>query len=249
MLIDEYDAPLLDVVHGDRGLDELRYVVRYFYSPLIDCEPILRFVFMTGITKFPQLSIFCELNNVKNISMDEPYAWICGITEDGLLMQMSEDIDDLSGALGQDSTIGKLKEHYDGYHFTWPSPDVYNPYSLLNSFADGKIASYWFGSGTPMYLINMMRKFKVLPSQISGVRAKASSFDAATETMTSMTPLLYQSGYVSIKDYEEGTGVYTLYICNKEIYIGLFDSLLPGYLASASDDGMVRWSWTTCPRC
>lgn len=106
--------------------------------------------------------------------MDEPYAWICGITEDGLLMQMSEDIDDLSGALGldRDSTIGKLKEHYDGYHFTWPSPDVYNPYSLLNSFADGKIASYWFCSGTPTYLINMMRKFKVLPSQISRVRAR-----------------------------------------------------------------------------
>ena len=241
VLIDEYDAPLLDVAHDDKDLDELRYVMRNFYSPLKDCEPMLRFVFMTGITKFSQLSIFSELNNIKNVSMDEPYAGICGITMDELLTQMSEDIDELSWKLGLDrgSTIEKLKEHYDGYHFTWPSPDVFNPYSLLNCFADGKIASYWFGSGTPTYLINMMRKFKVLPSQISRARAKASSFDAATETMTSLTPLLYQSGYITIKDYDKETGVYTLDIPNKEIFIGLYESLLPGYLQSAADDGKV----------
>ena len=241
VLIDEYDAPLLDVVHDDHGLDELRNVMRNFYSPLKDCEPMLRFVFMTGITKFSQLSIFSELNNITNISMDEPYAGICGITKEELLTQMSEDIDDLSEKLGLDreSTIGKLKEHYDGYHFTWPSPDVFNPYSLLNCFAKQKIDAYWFGSGTPTYLINMMRKFKVLPSQISRARAKASSFDAATETMTSLTPLLYQSGYITIKAYDAETGIYTLDIPNNEIFVGLFESLLPGYLQSAADDGKV----------
>ena len=240
VLIDEYDAPLLDVVH-DENLEELRYVMRNFYSPLKMSEPMLRFVFMTGITKFSQLSIFSELNNISNISMDEPYAGICGITEDELLTQMSEDIDILAERLGKDreETIQALKAHYDGYHFCWPSPDVYNPYSLLNCFAKQNIASYWFGSGTPTYLINMMRKFKVLPSQLSTTRAKASSFDAATETMTNLTPLLYQSGYITIKDCDVETGIYTLDIPNREIYIGLFESLLPGYLNSAADEGKV----------
>ena len=241
VLIDEYDAPLLDVVHDDNGLEELRYVMRNFYSPLKKSEPMLRFVFMTGITKFSQLSIFSELNNITNISMDEPYAGICGITEEELLTQMSDDIDILAQhlAIDREEAICKLKEHYDGYHFCWPSPDVYNPFSLLNCFAKQKIDSYWFGSGTPTYLINMMRKYKVQPSQISTTRAKASSFDAATETMTNLTPLLYQSGYLTIKDCDMETGIYTLDIPNKEIFIGLFESLLPGYLSSAADDGKV----------
>ena len=233
VLIDEYDAPLLDVVHDDKDLDELRYVMRNFYSPLKDCEPMLRFVFMTGITKFSQLSIFSELNNIKNVSMDEPYAGICGITKDELLTQMSEDIDELSGTLGLDreSTIAKLKEHYDGYHFTWPSPDVFNPYSLLNCFADGKIASYWFGSGTPTYLLNMMRKYEFLPSDLGDTAfVSMNDFDAATETMTTIMPLLYQSGYFTIKGYDEESRLYELALPNQEVAVGMFCSLLPHYL-------------------
>ena len=241
VLIDEYDAPLLDVAHEEENLDALRNVMRNFYSPLKAAEPMLRFVFMTGITKFSQLSIFSELNNIKNVSMDEPYAGICGITKEELLTQMSDDIDELAGKLGisREETIQELKDHYDGYHFCWPSPDVFNPFSLLNCFADGKMNAYWFGSGTPTYLINMMRKFGVQPSQLGKVRAKAASFDTATETMTSLTPLLYQSGYLTIKNYDEDVDTYTLDIPNKEISVGLFDSMLPGYLDSAVDDGRV----------
>ena len=241
VLIDEYDAPLLDVVHEEENLDVLRNVMRNFYSPLKDCEPMLRFVFMTGITKFSQLSIFSELNNIKNISMDEPYAGICGITKDELLTQMSGDIDCLAAKLKltHEEAIERLKANYDGYHFAWPSPDVFNPFSLLNCFADCKLGSYWFGSGTPTYLINMMKKFKVLPSMLGKTRAKASSFDAATETMKSLLPLLYQSGYTTIKGYDEETEVYTLDIPNKEIFVGLYECLLPGYLDSASDEGQV----------
>ena len=233
VLIDEYDAPLLDVVHDDNGLEELRYVMRNFYSPLKKSEPMLRFVFMTGITKFSQLSIFSELNNIKNVSMDEPYAGICGITKEELLTQMSEDIDDLSEKLGLDreSTIGKLKEQYDGYHFTWPSPDVFNPYSLLNCFADGKMKSYWFGSGTPTYLINMMRKYEFLPSDLGDTAfANVNDFDAATEAMTTIMPLLYQSGYFTIKGYDEETRLYELALPNQEVAVGMFCSLLPHYL-------------------
>ncbi len=241
VLIDEYDAPLLDVAHYKDSLDILRNTMRNFYSPLKDCEPMLRFVFLTGITKFSQLSIFCELNNITNVSMDELYAGICGITKDEMLKHMSEDIDCLASKLqlSREATIQKLTDNYDGYHFCWPSPDVFNPYSLLNCFSAQKIRAYWFGSGTPTYLIHKMREFNVLPSQLGRVRATEASFDAATERMTSLTPLLYQSGYLTIKDYDEDLDVYTLDIPNKEIRVGLYDSLLPGYVGSEIDSGRV----------
>ena len=205
VLIDEYDAPLLDVMHEDKNLPILRNVMRNFYSPLKACDPYLRYVFLTGITKFSQLSIFSELNNIKNISMDEPYAAICGITEEEIKEQMSYDLGLLAEKMQitRDEVLAKLKENYDGYHFTWPSPDIYNPFSLFNAFNDGKFNSYWFGSGTPTYLIEMLNKFGVLPSEIGGIEAVAAEFDAPTERMTSITPLLYQSGYITIKGYEE----------------------------------------------
>lgn len=233
VLIDEYDAPLLDVVHHEEYLGALRQIMRNFFSPLKLSEPYLRFVFITGITKFSQLSIFSELNNIKNISMDEPYAGICGITKDELLTQMSNDIDRLAAKLSltREETINQLKENYDGYHFTIPGPDVFNPYSLLNCFADGKLNAYWFASGTPTYLIEMMRKFDMMPANIGqDIEADKGDFDAPTETLTTIMPLLYQSGYLTIKKYTPETDLYTLGIPNKEIRVGLFRNLLPHYL-------------------
>ena len=234
VLIDEYDAPLLDVVHEKENLGVLRNIMRNFYSPLKACDPYLKYVFLTGITKFSQLSIFSELNNIKNISMDEPYAAICGITEDEMLTQMKEDMERLAAKLNipSEEVLLKLKENYDGYHFTYPSPDIYNPFSLLNAFADGKFGSYWFGSGTPTYLIKMLKKFGVEPSEIGNNHAEVSAFDAPTETMTDIIPLLYQSGYITIKDYDESIDLYTLDIPNKEVRLGLMKSLLPNYVAS-----------------
>ena len=234
VLIDEYDAPLLDVVHEKENLGVLRNIMRNFYSPLKACDPYLKYVFLTGITKFSQLSIFSELNNIKNISMDEPYAAICGITEDEMLTQMKEDVEMLAAKLNisPEEILLKLKENYDGYHFTYPSPDIYNPFSLLNAFADGKFGSYWFGSGTPTYLIKMLEKFGVEPSEIGNNHAEVSAFDAPTETMTDIIPLLYQSGYITIKDYDESIDLYTLDIPNKEVRLGLMKSLLPNYVAS-----------------
>lgn len=242
VLIDEYDAPLLDVVHQDERLESSRYLMRNFYSPLKQCEPMLRFVFLTGITKFSQLSIFSELNNITNISMDEAYAGICGITKEELLTQMSDDIDRLAEKLSitREVAIQQLKDNYDGYHFTYPSPDIFNPYSLLNCFSKEKIGAYWFGSGTPTFLIEMMRKFGTTPMDIGeSEMADVSDFDAPTETMESIVPLLYQSGYVTIKDYDEETNLYELGIPNKEIRIGLFKSLLPNYLTRSSQRGKV----------
>lgn len=232
VLIDEYDAPMLDVVHEKEQLDMLRNMMRNFYSPLKYSEAKLRFVFLTGITKFSQVSIFSELNNIINISMNDEYAGICGITKEELLTQMSEDIDELakSQELTREETIAELKENYDGYHFSAKSPDVYNPFSLLNCFSTREFGAYWFSSGTPTYLIKMMRKFKVMPTNISKMYAKSSAFDALTENMTAITPLLYQSGYLTIKGYDKFSKLYTLDLPNKEIKVGLFESLLPNYL-------------------
>ena len=232
VLIDEYDAPLLDVVHEWENLDVLRNIMRNFYSPLKACDPYLRYVFLTGITKFSQLSIFSELNNIENISMDEPYAAICGISEDEIRSQMKEDVDRLAKNLGvtPEEALMKLKENYDGYHFTYPSPDIYNPFSLLTAMEKGKIGSYWFGSGTPTYLIKMLDKFGVKPSEIGRKQLKSSAFDAPTETMTDAVPLLYQSGYITIKDYNKMLDLYTLDIPNKEVRLGLMESLLPHYV-------------------
>ena len=219
VLIDEYDAPMLDVAHEQEQLDTLRNIMRNFFSPLKYSEAKLRFVFLTGITKFSQVSIFSELNNITLLSMNDDYAGICGITKEELLTQMSEDIGELAEKIGitKEQAIEKLKEHYDGYHFSGESPDIFNPYSLLNCFNEKKFGSYWFASGTPTYLINMMRKFDVIPSDITRVEADASEFDAPTENMTTIMPLLYQSGYITIKDYNQEYNYYTLDIPNKEV--------------------------------
>ena len=241
VLVDEYDAPLLDVVHEEKDLPVLRNVMRNFYSPLKACDPYLRYVFLTGITKFSQLSIFSELNNIKNISMEELYASICGITEMEMKTQIHDGLMEFSARLqmSSDKALEALKEHYDGYHFTLPSPDIYNPYSLLNALSDGKLDSYWFGSGTPTYLIEMLRKYHVMPQQIGNRKALSTSFDAPTERMTDITPLLYQSGYITIKDYSAITRLYTLDIPNKEVRIGLMESLLPNYLHEKTIDGLT----------
>ena len=239
ILIDEYDAPLLDVVHEKETLPMLRNVMRNFYSPLKASDPYLQFVFLTGITKFSQLSIFSELNNLKNISMRPDFAGVCGITEEEMLTQMTDYIDDFAEAhqITRKETIEGLKKQYDGYHFTWPSPDIFNPFSLLNAFQDHDYTNYWFSSGTPTYLIEMLRKFNVVPSKIGGGKVLASTFDAPTENMKSIIPLLYQSGYITIKDYNSASRLYTLDIPNGEIRVGLMESLLPNYVHEYTDDG------------
>ena len=232
VLIDEYDAPLLDVMHEEEELPKLRNVMRNFYSPLKACGKYLRYVFLTGITKFSQLSIFSELNNIENISMDTAYAVICGITEEEMRTQMDIDMELLADKLGtgKEEAMERLKENYDGYHFAWPSPDIYNPYSLLGALNKGKLESFWFGSGTPTYLIEMLNKYQIIPQAIGGRQCEASDFDAPTERMTDITPLLYQSGYLTIKDYSPFSELYLLDIPNKEVRIGLMKSLLANYV-------------------
>ena len=251
ILIDEYDAPLLDVVHEDKTLPMLRNVMRNFYSPLKDSDPYLHFVFLTGITKFSQLSIFSELNNLKNISMRPDYAGVCGITEEEMVTAMTDYLDDFAEAqqTTREGAVEGLKRQYDGYHFTWPSPDIFNPFSLLNAFQDRDYTNYWFSSGTPTYLIEMLRKFNVVPSDISQMQVLSSDFDAPTENMASITPLLYQSGYVTIKDYDRASRLYTLDIPNTEIRVGLMESLLPNYVEMRKEAGNTMPQSSPSPAC
>ena len=239
ILIDEYDAPLLDVVHEDKTLPVLRDVMRNFYSPLKDCDPHLEFVFIIGITKFSQLSIFSELNNLKNISMRTDYAGVCGITKEEMLTRMTDFLDDFAEAqqITREEAIAGLKQQYDGYHFTWPSPDIFNPFSLLNALQDRDYTNYWFSSGTPTYLIEMLRKYNVVPSKIGCGSVQAKSFDAPTENLKNITPLLYQSGYITIKGYNPVSKNYKLDIPNNEIKAGLMESLLPNYVHEYADEG------------
>ena len=232
VLIDEYDAPLLDVAHKKDSLEDLRQVMRNFYFPLKDCDPHLQFVFITGITKFSQLSIFSELNNLVNISMDEDFAAVCGISMEEVLAQMPDYLDRLALATRKtrEETLDALKRQYDGYHFTWPSPDIFNPFSLILAFAKNKIESYWFESGTTTFLVNMLRQYGNEFTDIKNVAASACDFDAPTESATSIVPLLYQSGYLTIKDYNSEFDYYTLDLPNREVRIGLTRSLIPSYI-------------------
>ena len=241
VLIDEYDAPLLDIVHEEKNLPVLRNVMRNFYSPLKGCDKYLRFVFLTGITKFSQLSIFSELNNIKNVSMDPAFADICGISKEELTGQLSDYIDAMAEANGctHEKMLEELAYRYDGYHFTWPSPDIFNPFSIINAFSDKRLGNYWFGSGTPTFLIEMMRKFGVAPSEIGNRELGSEDFDAPAESLTSIVPLLYQSGYITIKNYDPVAQLYTLDIPNVEIKTGLLGSLLPHYVQAQMTDVKV----------
>ena len=234
ILIDEYDAPLLDVVHEEENLPALRQVMRNFYSPLKGSDQYLKFVFITGITKFSLLSVFSEFNNLSNISMLPQYAAICGITKEELSEQMAVDVELLGKKLGKtgEETLSALTDYYDGYHFTWPSPDVFNPYSLMRAFDDGRIGAYWFETGTPTYLIEMLRKYKVIPQEIGGVKCGSEYFDTPLELMTNITPLFYQSGYLTIKAFSPFKKQYTLDLPNEEVRLGLMKSLLPEYVTN-----------------
>ena len=231
VIIDEYDAPMLDVLHDNERMAEVRKLMQEFYAPLKACDADLRFVFITGITKFSQLSIFSVINNLTNVSMQPEFSAICGITEEEVHTVFEEDIAMLAEEYecSPEDMRRQLKEQYDGYHFSGKSADIYNPFSVLKAFAQKEIKDYWFESGTPTYLINQMRHFHMDILSLDNVSATTADFDQPTEGMTNALPLLYQSGYLTIKNYSRALGQYTLGIPNNEVRVGLTANLLPLY--------------------
>jgi len=236
IIIDEYDAPLLEVLHEEENLPKFRKVMQEFYGPLKACEAMVKFCFITGITKFSQLSIFSTINNLTNVTMDPVFAHICGITEHELTTVLKEDIEQLAKAYDTDyeTMHQKLKLRYDGYHFCEDSVELYNPFSLMKAFQHRKVSNYWFESGTPSYLIHQMQHFHTDITSLERMEEPAESFDVPTEAMTTALPLLYQSGYLTIKGYDRESEMYTLDIPNQEVRLGFTRGLLPTYIGLES---------------
>ncbi len=232
VIIDEYDAPLLDVLHDDGRIDDYRRVMQEFFQPLKACEPMIRFCFITGITKFSQPSIFSSFNCLKNVSMLPEFSAICGITESELCHDLRPDMELLAEAEGctVEETHRQLKDLYDGYHFSRNSEETYNPFSLINAFSSRETRPYWFDTGTPTFLIRQMQFFHTDITQMDDIEVPATAFDRPTEAMTDALPLLYQSGYLTIKDYDRELKAYTLSIPNQEVRIGFTEGLLPTYI-------------------
>ena len=250
VVIDEYDAPLLDVLHENAVLDSMRTVMQEFYQPLKASEAIIKFCFITGITKFSQLSIFSTINNLVNVTLDPAFAAICGITEKELTTTLRPDIERLAEKykLSYEAMHEKLKLQYDGYHFTEESDEIYNPHSLLKAFLQRKVASYWFESGTPTFLIQQMKHFHTDIMSLDNLEVPSSAFDQPTENMEDALPLLYQSGYLTIKDYDPEIEAYTLSIPNQEVRIGYVQGLLPAYIGLKGNDvqmGFAAKFWKT----
>ena len=236
VIIDEYDAPVLHYMNDEADKPEVKRIMQEFYTPLKACSADLRFVFITGITKFSQLSIFSTINNLSDISMDTAYAAVCGFAQSELDELLHDDIEYLAEKRGMtyEECHATLKRQYDGYHFCEDSEDIYNPYSLMKCFQQQKIKDYWFESGTVTSLLETMRRFDTQVMKLEGAEAEASAFAQPIERMTDALPFIYQSGYLTIKDYNPVIQSYTLSIPNNEVRTGLMKNILP-MLSSTSE--------------
>jgi len=238
VLIDEYDCPMHDSMKDEKLQEQIRDIMRNFFSPLKSEEDNLQFVFMTGISKFSQLSIFSELNNITNISMEDEYSSICGISKEELLEDFHDDIEDLAKAQNMtfNEAVAQLKFHYDGYHFSGNGADMFNPYSLLNTFRLNDFDSYWFSTGTPTFLIELLKEKNIDMLQMEDIWTSTDRFDTPTEKITDPIPVLYQSGYLTIKDYNRFGKMYKLAFPNEEVRKGFSNSLFRYYAPDGMDD-------------
>lgn len=242
ILIDEYDAPLLDSNHLPELQEKLRNEMRKFFSPLKAQGQYLRFLFLAGISKFSQMSIFSELNNLQNISMRDEYSAICGITEQELHTQLKIDVQLMAQANKEtyEEACVHLKQQYDGYHFSRNCPAIYNPFSLFNTFAQRGYENFWFSTGTPTFLINLLKESDFDIRELEGVEATAEQFDAPSNQISSPVPILFQSGYLTIKAYDPLFDIYTLAYPNREVRKGFLESLTP--LSGRSSQSSKNWS-------
>ncbi|MBQ4295660.1 MAG: AAA family ATPase, partial [Prevotella sp.] len=229
VVIDEYDAPLLEVLHEEEQLPVFRRVMQEFYQCLKAREAMIRFCFITGITKFSQLSIFSTINNLTNISLQPEFSAICGFTGEEIDTQMQTDVERLAQRYKCSSAEMRqmLRDKYDGYHFSEDSPDIYNPFSLMKTFNQRMLKNWWFESGTPSYLLRQLRRFRTDITKLDGLEVPVSAFDQPTENMQDALPLLFQSGYLTIKDYDLDGDYYTLGLPNQEVRVGFTEGLLP----------------------
>ena len=231
ILVDEYDKPLLQTLHDEDLQGEMRSILKPFYGVLKTMDGCIRFALLTGVTKFGKVSVFSDLNNLEDISMINTYADLCGVTDVEIRGELKEDVQALADALGleYEATLQELKERYDGYHFTPKAPGVYNPFSLLNTFKNGQFGDYWFETGTPTYLVELLKRTKYNLYNMAHTETSASVLNSIDAASYNPIPVIYQSGYLTIKAYDPEFGVYTLGFPNREVEQGFVGYLLPYY--------------------
>jgi len=237
ILVDEYDKPLLQAIGNESLQDEYKAILKSFYGVLKSCDQYIRFALLTGVTKFGKVSVFSDLNNLNDISMDFAYHDICGISGKELESYFASSIRELAAANSQtyEEACDKLRLNYDGYHFSYDAPGIYNPFSLLNTFYKKKYGSYWFGTGTPTFLVELLQKSDYNLEQMAHVETDADVLDSIF-TDENPIPVIYQSGYLTIKDYDREFGIYTLGFPNKEVGDGFMKFLMPFYTSKDKVD-------------
>ena len=231
ILVDEYDKPMLQAIGNNDLQNAYRDTLKAFYGALKSKDQYIQFALLTGVTKFSKVSIFSDLNNLMDISFDKRYAELCGITENEIHAWLEEDLHELSANtnMSYEQVCKSLKERYDGYHFTEDSNGLYNPFSLLNTFARMKFGNYWFETGTPSYLAQLLKQNRCNLTRLSSEVVTSDLLNGVDTLINSPIPVLYQSGYLTIKSYNSRFNVYTLGFPNKEVAEGFTRFLLPCY--------------------
>lgn len=231
ILIDEYDKPMLQAIGNEELQKEFRNTMKAFYSVLKTMDGCIQFAFLTGVTKFGKVSVFSDLNNLDDISMRNQYIDICGVSEKELHDDLEIELHELADIKGVSyhEICDKLREYYDGYHFTHNSIGIYNPFSLLNTFKYKEFGSYWFETGTPTYLVELLKKHHYDLRRMAHEETSISVLNSIDSASDNPIPVIYQSGYLTIKGYDEEFGIYSLGFPNREVEEGFIKFLLPFY--------------------
>lgn len=251
VLVDEYDKPLLNTVDNPILHEAYRSTLKAFFSVIKSMDSCIRFAFITGVSKFSHVSIFSDLNNLDDISMDARYVNICGISESELHEYFDGSIQELADANGMtfNEACELLRKQYDGYHFRENSEGIYNPFSLLNTFDKKEFNDYWFATGTPTFLVKLLQANDYDLQSLKGIRVSSRTLNSVTESHTNPIPVLYQSGYLTIKAYDRNRDRYTLDFPNMEVERGFFDFLLPYYtplIETQSDNLLEQFTDAVC---
>ena len=244
ILIDEYDKPLLQAIGNEALAAEYRSTLKAFYGVVKSCDPYIRFALLTGVSKFSKVSVFSDLNNLLDISMDRRYATLCGITEEEIHRTLEPELHQLADATGltYEETCQKLRERYDGYHFCRVSPGIYNPFSLLCTFDKMEFGSYWFETGTPTFLVELLKRDRYNLYQMAHEQTTADVLNSVVPEALSSIPVLYQAGYLTLKGYDSRFELYQLGFPNKEVEEGFINFLLPSYARINPAEGRFQIS-------
>ncbi len=231
VLVDEYDVPLLNTLDDEKLNNSYRQTLKSVFTVLKDADEYIHFAFVTGISRFSHTSLFSGANNLKDISLWNDYAAICGITEEELKNRFSPGIDSFAREIGVSHTemLSLLKKNYDGYHFSKKCPDIYNPYSLLTALDAKAINNYWFNSGTSGSLLTMLKRDNFFLPNLDCTESIESDLSSKESYLQNPIALLYEAGYITIKHYDEELDSYILGLPNKEVAMSFSEALLPIY--------------------